>query len=435
MTDLVKGLQEFIHKSPCNYLAIENLKERLLKENYVQLQEGTKWQLEKGGRYFVTRNDSSLLAFRIPKKENHGFMITASHSDSPCFKVKENPEIDVQGKYTKLSVEGYGGMILSAWLDRPLSLAGRVVVKQKDEIVCKNIDFKKNMLMFVNQAIHMNRKINEGYQYKKNVDMVPLFGDGSSKGTFKTLLADKAGVPEENLISYDMYVYNSMESSVWGPKDCFLSAPRLDDLECTYVGMEAFLSAENEEAVPVFCVYDNEEVGSLTRQGAASTLLKDCLERIVFCTGGNQEDYLALLDTSFMVSADNAHAVHPNFPEMNDEGNRCYMNEGIVIKYQAAQKYATDGVSGAIFRQICDDCNAPYQTYANRSDLAGGSTLGNISGAQVPVRTVDIGLAQLAMHSPYETAGTGDLKSLWNALTSMYSKYLVCTEEGNIRIL
>lgn len=424
MAEILDQVMDFIDQSPCSYYAVSNIKKMLLKNGFTELSEGKKWELASGGRYFVVRNDSALIAFRIPEK-NSGFMIVSCHSDSPCFKIKENPEIDVLGHYTKLNVEGYGGMILPAWFDRPLSVAGRVILKTSQGLETRFINLDRDLLMFVNQAVHMNRDINSGYQYKKNIDMIPLWGDGTAKGSFKNMIAGAAECRPEDIIGSDLYVYNRMKSTKWGTEDCYFSAPRLDDLECAYIGLDAFMAADNDKSVPVYCLYDNEEVGSLTRQGAASTFLKDILNRIVLCRGGGYEDYLSLLDTSFMVSADNAHAVHPNFPEMSDGENRCYMNGGIVIKYQAAQKYATDAVSRAVFQQICEKSGAKFQTYANRSDIAGGSTLGNLSSAQVPVSTVDIGLAQLAMHSPYETAGTKDVEELRKALIQFYKSSLV----------
>lgn len=432
MAEILKEVMDFIDKSPCSYYAVSNMKTKLLKNGFTELSEGRKWELASGGKYFVIRNDSALISFKIPGSKNLGFMITSCHSDSPCFKIKENPEIDVQGHYTKLSVEGYGGMIMPAWFDRPLSLAGRVIRKTAQGLEARLINLDRDLLMFVNQAVHMNRDINLGYQYKKNIDMIPLWGDGTVKGSFSKMIADAAESEPKDVVGSELFVYNRMKSTKWGADDCYFSAPRLDDLECAYIVLDAFMAAENDNGVTVFCLYDNEEVGSLTRQGAASTFLKDILNRIVLCQGGGYEEYLSLLDTSFMVSADNAHAVHPNFPEMSDAGNRCYMNEGIVIKYQAAQKYATDAVSRAVFQQICEKSGAKFQTYANRSDIAGGSTLGNLSSAQVPVSTVDIGFAQLAMHSPYETAGTQDVEELRKALLQFYKTVLIRREHGRI---
>ena len=339
----------------------------------------------------------------------------ASHSDSPTFKIKENPEITVEKAYVKLNVEKYGGMLMSPWFDRPLSVAGRVVVSENGEIKEKLVDIDRDLLMIPSLAIHMNREVNSGYAYNPQKDLLPLYGTAGTEETFGKTIAEAAGVREEDILSHDLFLYSRTRGAVWGAEKEFVSAGRLDDLQCAFASMEGLLSGEKKKSIAVHCVMDNEEVGSGTKQGAASTFLKDTLLRINSGLGRTYEEYLMSLADSFMISADNAHALHPNYTDMTDPVNRPLLNKGIVIKYNANQKYCTDAVSAARFKDICTRAEVPFQTFVNRSDMAGGSTLGNISNTQVPVNTVDIGLPQLAMHSPYETAGVKDTYSLIKA--------------------
>ena len=406
--ETAEELLAFIQKSPTCFHAVAAMKEILEAEGYGELREEDRWNLEKGGKYYVTRNDSALIAFAIPKEEAKGYRIMASHSDSPTFKIKENPEMEAEGRYVKLNVERYGGMICAPWFDRPLSVAGRVVVKEGEEIVSKLVDVDRDLLMIPNLAIHMNREVNDGYKFNAQKDMLPLYGMSSAKGTFLQTVAEAAGVKEEEILGHDLFLYNRQEGTVWGAEEAFVSSARLDDLQCAFSSLKGFLAGKKEKYIAVHCVLDNEEVGSGTKQGAASTFLRDVLVRINSGLGQDQEDYLRRLAGSFMVSADNAHAVHPNYGEKADPVNRPCMNEGIVIKHSANQKYCTDGVSAAVFKDLCKRAGVPFQTFTNRSDILGGSTLGNISTTQVAVNAVDIGLAQLAMHSPYETAGVRD---------------------------
>ena len=410
----------FIQKSPTCFHAVAAMKEILEAEGYGELREEDRWNLEKGGKYYVTRNDSALIAFAIPKEEAKGYRIMASHSDSPTFKIKENPEMEAEGRYVKLNVERYGGMICAPWFDRPLSVAGRVVVKEGEEIVSKLVDVDRDLLMIPNLAIHMNREVNDGYKFNAQKDMLPLYGMSSAKGTFLKTVAEAAGVKEEEILGHDLFLYNRQEGTVWGAEEAFVSSARLDDLQCAFSSLKGFLAGKKEKYIAVHCVLDNEEVGSGTKQGAASTFLRDVLVRINSGLGQDQEDYLRRLAGSFMVSADNAHAVHPNYGEKADPVNRPCMNEGIVIKHSANQKYCTDGVSAAVFKDLCKRAGVPFQTFTNRSDILGGSTLGNISTTQVAVNAVDIGLAQLAMHSPYETAGVKDTAYLIKAAEMLF---------------
>ena len=403
-----EDLLEFIKKSPTAYQAVETMSDRFIKEGFTRLYEEERWKLIPGGRYFVTRNSSAIIAFSIPEKKTEGFHIIASHSDSPTFKIKENPEMTVENAYVKLNVEKYGGMMMAPWFDRPLSVAGRMIVREDGQIKEKLVCVDRDLVMIPNLAIHMNREVNDGYKYNVQKDLLPLYGGGDAKGTFMQIIAQEAGVKEEDILSHDLFLYNRMPGSIWGAKEEFISAPRLDDLQCAFASMEGFLSADRQEAVCIHCVLDNEEVGSGTRQGAASTFLRDTLLRIHLGQGGDYEGFLVALAKSFMISADNAQAMHPNYTEKADPVNHPVLNGGITVKYNANQKYCTDGISAAVFKELCREAQVSLQTYVNRSDVAGGSTLGNISNTQVALNTVDIGLPQLAMHSPYETAGVKD---------------------------
>lgn len=412
-----KKLFEYIEKSPTAYHACKNAAEMLTGAGYTELYEGGEWKIERGGKYFVRRNGSSLIAFRGAEKNQNGFMITASHSDSPCLKIKDNATL-TDGNYTRLSTEVYGGPIFSTWLDRPLGVAGRVGVKTDDGISVKLVDSGEPCVIIPNVAIHMNREINTGYKFNAAVDLIPLYGDNAPDKSFKTFVSELAGADESDILASDLYVYNCQAGAEWGG---FVSSPRLDDLQCAYAALTAFLSAEESEATPVYALFDNEEVGSQTKQGAASTFLPDTLERVAAETGA---DYKRALANSFMVSCDNAHAIHPNHPEYADKNHTVKMNGGVVIKYNANQKYTSDGVSAAIFKLVCERAKVPYQLYCNRADMPGGSTLGSIANTQVSVKTVDIGIAQLAMHSSYETAGNEDTENMMRALKKFYESAL-----------
>lgn len=420
----VKQLLDFIEKSPSSYQAVENVAKELEDDGYLALKENQKWELAYGGKYYVIRNDSSLIAFRIPAKKPSGFHMIASHSDSPCFKIKENPEMTVENQYVKLNVEKYGGMILSTWLDRPLSVAGRVVVAEgtdkKQKIGTRNLAIKNDLFVIPNVAIHLNRDMNKGVEYNVQTDMLPLYGGSESVGSFRSMIAEAAGVEPEAILGTDLFLYNREKGSCFGAKGEFIGSPRLDDLECVYASLQAMLGVTPQDYVNIMVVFDNEEVGSATRQGAASTFLQDTLEGICEAMDWTAGDYRRLLADSFMISADNAHALHPNYPQKADPTNRPYLNGGIVIKYHGSQKYTTDAVSAAVMKEICNRAGVPWQTYANRSDIAGGSTLGNISATQVPVSTVDIGLPQLAMHSAYETAGAKDIEYMIKAMQCFF---------------
>lgn len=413
---------DFIGESVSCYHAVEAVEKRLLEAGFGLLTEREQWKLQRGNAYYVKRNDSSIIAFRIPEKEMKGFRIIASHSDSPCFKLKSDPELLTEKHYLRLNTENYGGMIYSTWFDRSLSVAGRVVIQGEEEPICMNVNIDKELCVIPSLAIHMNREANKGIEYNPQIDLLPLMGDGEAKGFLLKEIASQAGVRETEILGSDLYLYVREPGRLAGPSEELMISPRLDDLECVYGSMEAILATEPKEYGAVCAVFNNEEVGSLTRAGAASTFLKDTLMRIGEAFSCLGEGYLRLLADSFMISADNAHALHPNHPEKADLTNRPVLNGGIVIKHHGGQKYTTDGYTEAIMKSICMEAGVPCQIYHNRSDIPGGSTLGNLSSAQVAVPAVDIGLPQLAMHSAVETAGSKDIDYLIRALKVFYNK-------------
>ena len=422
MDNRIYNLMTFLDASPSVYHAAANLADELKSAGYTLLQEAEDWHLVPGGKYCVMRGGSAVIAFRIPEGKAKGFLMTASHSDRPTFKIKENAELS--GAYTRLSVERYGGMLIAPWLDRPLSVAGRVLVETEDGVQSKLLNIDKDLMLIPNVAIHMNRQANEGYKWNPAVDVLPLLGGKDAKGKFRNLLEQEAG---GRILGHDLFLYVRQKSCLWGMNEEFLSAPALDDLQCAWGCTQGFLAAEESSSIPVLCVFDNEEVGSSSLQGAASDFLASTLLRI--CQGLGL-DVKRMLAQSFLVSADNAHALHPNHPEFADPNNAPIPGNGVVIKFNAAQRYTSDGLSAAIFRRICGKAEVPVQTYCNRADIAGGSTLGNISLHQVAVPSVDIGLAQFAMHSSYETAGAADCIHLENAMAAFYSASLKCTPGG-----
>ncbi len=405
--------------------AVEKTAEMLEKEGFCYLPEGEEWSVEAGKGYYTSRNGSSLIAFRLPQDAPKGFMISAAHSDSPCFKVKDNAILGEKG-CLRLSTEKYGGMLAAPWMDRPLGVAGRVTFRADQGLRVKNIDLGVCALI-PSVAIHMNRSANENASYNPAVDLLPLYGEGLAPETFRQQVAKAAGVKEEDLLTADLYIYNPQPATQWNN---LIAAPRLDDLQCAFGGLKAFLQAGRGEAVQVYGLFDNEEVGSETKQGAASTLLSDTLLRICKGLGIDGAEYRRLLSHSLMISCDNAHALHPNHPEYADKNHTVELNKGIVIKYNANQKYTTDAVSDGLFRLICQEAGVAYQLYANRADLAGGSTLGSIATTRVAVNCIDIGLPQLAMHSCYETAGAADTEALIKALTCFYQKMLMTDGHG-----
>lgn len=405
-------LLEFIRKSPTCFHAVENVGRMLSEAGFVQLQESEDWNLQPGGKYYAVRNDSSVIAFVIPGEAERvkGFHIVASHSDSPCFKVKEAPECVTEQTYVKLNTEKYGGMILSTWLDRALSVAGRIAVRGENGIRTGLVNIDRDLCVIPNVAIHMNRDMNSGVAYNAQTDMLPLYGTcrEGKKASLLQQIAEEAGVKTEDILGHDLFLYAREKGGLIGAEGEFVLSPRLDDLQCAFASVKAFLQAEPADYINVCAVFDNEEVGSCTRQGADSTFLEDTLRRTAACVTTGDTGYLKLVAGSFLISADNAHAVHPNHPEKADPTNRPVLNGGIVIKFHGSQRYATDGVSAAMLKNWCMDARVPFQTYANRSDIPGGSTLGNLSMRHVSLAGADIGLPQLAMHSAVETAGVKD---------------------------
>lgn len=412
----IQNLCEFLDASPSVYHAAANVAAMLEAGGFVRLSEGDKWTLQKGGKYYFTRGGSAVMAFRVPEGDPRGFLMTASHCDRPTFKVKENPELT--GAYTRLAVERYGGMIMSSWLDRPLSIAGRCLVETDSGIESRLVDIDRNLLMIPSVAIHMDRTVNDGKKWNPAVDMLPLLGGKDSAGKLDKLLEEAAG---GKVLGSDLYLYIRQKAALWGMDEEYISSAALDDLECVWGCTRGFLAAQGSGAVSVLCVFDSEEVGSNSVQGAASTILSDTLVRISEALG---LDLRQELSRSFLVSADNAHAVHPNHPEYADPKNAPVMGGGVVLKFNASQRYTTDGVSAAVFRRVCGKAGVSVQTFFNRADLMGGSTLGHISLTQVSVPTADIGLPQLAMHSSYETAATADALYLEKAMTAFYSSTL-----------
>ena len=403
-------LFNFIKSSPTAFHATKEISSKLCEAGFSQLEEKKAWNIKQGGSYYVVRNSSSVIAFSIGKKmKTPAFRVIASHSDSPMFKVKENAEIIVHDRYVQLDTEGYGGMINYSWLDRPLSLAGRIVIRAKGHLEERLVAFDEPTVLIPSLAIHMNRKVNEGVELNKQKDMIALYGlNGEKTPKLRDKIAKECGVLAKDILGMDIFVYNHMEGTVWGADREYISAPRLDDLMCAYASLRGFIDNKDGNYISVYCCFDNEEVGSKTRQGADSSMLSDTLQRIGEALGWTKEEYHIAIANSLMLSEDNGHAVHPSHPEKSDQLNRVYMNEGIVVKSHAGQKYASDAVGVAICRDICDRNDIPVQFFSNRSDEVGGSTLGNLAISNVPIRTVDIGLAQLAMHSSYETAGAND---------------------------
>lgn len=434
--EISKELVSFIQKSPTAFHAVEQMRSLLKDNGYEELLEGKKWHIEPGHRYFVTRNNSSIIALNLGTQlDNYSFNVAASHSDSPTFKLKENAELEVRGKYTQLNTEGYGGMLCATWFDRPLSIAGRVLVKEGDSYITRLLKIDRDLVLIPNVAIHMNRAVNDGFAYNKQVDLLPLFGGTETKaGDLKALIAKELNVNEEDICGEDLYLYNRMSPSIWGAHEEFISSPQLDDLQCAFTSLQGFLKGSNDQSINVFACFDNEEVGSGTKQGAGSTFLYDILKRVNNALGKNDEEFYQALASSFMLSADNAHAVHPNHPEKTDVNNCVYLNEGVVVKSHAGQKYTSDALSIAVFKGLCKKANVPVQFFANRSDALGGSTLGNIAMAQVSMNCVDIGLPQLAMHSSYETTGIKDTYYMIKVMEEFFNSHIEETSAHELKV-
>ena len=433
MSDHVQLFFDFIRKSPTSFHAAHTIAAMLENSGFTRLCESRPWSIVPGGKYYVTRNNSSVIAFAVPETGFAHFQIVSSHSDSPCFKLKHSCE-DESGSYLRLNVERYGGMIMSSWFDRPLSIAGRVLVKEGSALITKLVNLDRDAVIIPNRPIHFNREVNDGYKYNAQVDLLPLYGGKGAKGKLASEIAAAAGVSEDAIVAQDLFLYARQPGAVFGAENAFFCCPRIDDLECAYASTAAFLASEAKGHINVLAVFDNEEVGSSSKQGADSTFLTDVFARAGAALGASDSEIRAAIAASFMASADNAHAVHPNHPEKYDAQNRTVMNGGVVIKHNANQKYTTDAVSCAIFSTLCELADVPVQHFANRSDVLGGSTLGNIANTHASMNTVDIGLAQLAMQSSVETAGCADVDYMIRAMHSLYSRNVVMQGDGSFVI-
>ena len=416
-------LMDFIQDSPSCYHVVANAAAMLENAGAIRLDEKNAFDIKAGNCYFVVRNSSSLIAFRMPEEKPTGYSIVAAHTDSPSFKLKENPEISSGEAYTTLNVEAYGGMLMAPWFDRPLSIAGRAFVKEDDGRISERlVNFDKDLCQIVNLCIHQNREANKGYEYKVQKDMLPVIAGGKHQGAVKTLVAELLEVDEEQVLDTELFLYNRMNGSIWGLDDEFFSSPKIDDLQCAFSALKAFINCEDSASskIQMVALFDNEEVGSSTKQGANSDFLRQLTHRIGCAMDWSFDERCAIQAGSFMLSADNGHSLHPNYPEKCDPTNKPLINGGVLIKYAGNQKYTTDAYSGSFLKSILKDAGVPYQVFFNNSNVTGGSTLGNISTTQFSIPTVDIGAAQLAMHSPYETAGTMDTFNLTEGMKAFY---------------
>lgn len=413
-----KRFIEFLNKSHTTYQAITEAKKILLDNNFIELDLINPWNLKKGQNYFIIKNDASIIAFKLGKTLNNpSIQVVASHNDSPMLKIKPNGVI-YQNGYTKLNTEIYGGAIYSTFMDRPLGIAGRVIIKENETIISKNITLDTTVII-PNLAIHLNREINTNHTINAQTDMSAILSLGET--TINDLIEKELGNVE--VLDYDLFLYNKEEARIVGYNNEFISGPRLDNLECYYTSLEALIEGDNSENINVWAGFNNEEVGSGSNNGAGSTFLIDVINKVL--TDLKLDDNrLEIFNRSMSISADNAHAIHPNHPEKSDPTNNVKLNNGIVIKYNSGLSYTSDAVSAGVFKSICNEENVPYQVYTNRSDLRGGGTLGSILLHTFSVTSVDIGLAQLAMHSAYETAGTKDLEMMKKVLKSFYSRHL-----------
>lgn len=425
--ELAIDLLNYINNSPVNFIAVENLKKTLLENGFSALEIKDKWELKKGGKYYVTQNGSALFAFILGDNfAENGFKLICSHSDSPGFRIKPNPEITSEGGIVKLNTEVYGGPILYTWFDRPLSIAGRVIIKSDNPLYPKHVyvDLQRPLLLIPHLAIHMNRTVNDGNPLSKQKDMLPVMGlinNELEKGNILiSEISSHLNIAKEDILDFDLYLYDCRKGSLAGINNEFISCGRLDDLAMVHAGLNALLNSETTNTTKVLAVFDNEETGSGTKQGAASPVLRHILERIVLNSGGTIEDFYRSIATSFMISADMAHALHPNYPEKHDPTNHPLMGKGPVIKIHANQKYLTDADSSAVFKQICKLAGVPCQEFVNHSDAVGGSTLGNILTSQIELRGVDMGNPMWGMHSVSETGHVDDHYYAVKAFTKFF---------------
>ena len=423
-------LVEFLQESVTPFHAAATAESWLRAAGFTRLEEADYWNLEPGKGYYTTRNGSSVVAWRVPDHAIGGWRIVASHSDSPTWKIKT--DIVENDGCRRLSVEGYGGMIMSTWLDRPLTVGGRVIVKTEDGIESRLVCIDRDLLVIPSLAIHFQRDINKGHTFNPQVDMQPLWGPAGSR-TLTDLVAEELGVDTADILDSDLQLVTRQAPTQIGPDGEFFMAPRIDDQECAATTLLGFLdaAAETDSAcAPVWAMLDNEEVGSSSRMGAESSYLRDVLDRIVDSIPHSGQAMHRAMANSFMLSADNAHATHPNFPQKSDPCAPVRLGGGVVLKYNASQKYTTNAVSGAIFRAICEKADVPVQVFTNRADEAGGSTLGNLQSHTLPIPMADIGLAQLAMHSAVETASVADAEAMTKAVAAFYRVHLRALGDG-----
>lgn len=424
-----QNLIDFIKDSPTAFHAVENSAVVLRNKGFVELDLSDKWELEQEKKYFVTRNGSALIAFVVGEADiaENGFKLIGAHTDSPSFRIKPAPEMVEEDKYLKLNTEVYGGPILNTWFDRPISLAGRISVKSGDLLrpETRLIDLNEPLMVIPNLAIHMNREVNKGVELNKQKDLLPfvtMIEEKFEKDDFLiNVVADEFNISADQIIDFDLFLYETEAGGLIGLEDEFISAGRQDDLAMAKAGIEALADSESVQATNVMVLFDNEEVGSSTKQGADSPMLNHILERIVQTLGGNRTDFFQALANSFIISADMAHAVHPNYTDEHDPTNRPLLNGGPVIKVNANQSYTSDSLSGSVFASICNKADVPYQKFVNRSDKRGGSTIGPISATQLGIDSVDIGNPLLAMHSVRELGGVKDQSYILKVFKEYYN--------------
>ena len=425
---LANELIDFIYESPTAFHAVSAVKSMLKQEGFTEVLDAEKWNLKKGGKYFTTQNDSALIAFVVGQGdlESNGFKLIGAHTDSPSFRIKPFPEMTSENTYVRLNTEVYGGPILNTWMDRPLSIAGRVTLRGNNPLFPETrlLNINKPILIIPNIAIHMNREVNQGVELNKQKDTLPLLSlvnESLEKDKYLiNTIASELAVDVSDILDFDLFLYEYEKGSVIGLNKEFISSPRLDDLAMVHAGIKALINTKVNMATNVMVCFDNEEVGSSTKQGADSNLLSNILERIVLSFNKGREDFFRSLSNSFMISADLAHAVHPNAGEKHDPVNRPVINKGPVIKISANQSYTSDSNSIAVYEQICNNAGVPVQKFVNRSDLRGGSTIGPISSTHLHIRSVDIGTPILAMHSIRELGGIEDQKSITKSFEEFY---------------
>ncbi|MGO1470207.1 MAG: M18 family aminopeptidase [Tissierella sp.] len=426
--EFAKDLIEFIDKSPSAFHAVENVEETLVKDGFKKINLQDKWTLEKEGKYYTSKNNSAIIAFKIGKGEikEDGFKLVGAHTDAPTFKIKPSPEMTVENKYLKLNTEVYGGPILNTWFDRPLSIAGRVSVKTENPLKPKEllIDIEKPVLIIPNLAIHMNREVNKGVEINAQTHTLPLLSninDKFEKDDFLIkLISKKLNIKVESILDFELFLYGVENGSLLGLNEEFISVGKLDNLAMVHAGLNGIIDSEVGDATNVLVCFDNEEVGSRTKQGAASPMLRTVLERITLALGEGKEDFYRALANSFLISADQAHALHPNYIDQNDPTNRPVINGGPAIKLAANQAYTTDSLSSSVYQGICKSIDIPIQKFVNRSDKKGGSTIGPISSSQLDIASVDIGNPILAMHSIRELGGVLDHYNVYKSFKEFY---------------